>query len=89
MSPNGKKTKPHSKAKWNVVLFTQVENLCAAYLTGTKATRANVYSFGSAVYNSLNSTNVGLPSSVCSTVRVRYGLTENNALSANFAFCHA
>ena len=64
-------------------------NLCAAYLTGTKATRANVYSFGSAVYNSLNSTNVGLPTSVCSTVRVRYGLTENNALSANFAFCHA
>ena len=64
-------------------------NLCAAYLTGTKATRANVYSLGSAVYNSLNSTNVGLPSSVSLTVRVRYGLTENNALSANIAFCHA
>ena len=69
--------------------FTQVKNLSAAYLTGTKATRANVYSLGSAVYNSLNSTNVGLPSSVCLTVRVRYGLTENNALSANIAFCHA
>lgn len=69
--------------------FTQVKNLSAAYLTGTKATRANVYSLGSAVYYSLNSTNVGLPSSVCSTVRVRYGLTENNALSANIAFCHA
>ena len=61
----------------------------AAYLARTKATGAYVNGLGSAVYNSLNSTNVGLPSSVCSTVRVRYGLTENNALSANFAFCHA
>ncbi len=70
-------------------ILRKLKNLSAAYLTGTKATRANVYSLGSAVYNSLNSTNVGLPSSVCSTVRVRYGLTENNALSANIAFCHA
>ena len=70
-------------------IYASYKNLSAAYLTGTKATRANVYSLGSAVYNSLNSTNVGLPSSVCSTVRVRYGLTENNALSANIAFCHA
>ena len=70
-------------------IYASYKNLSAAYLTGTKATRANVYSLGSAVYNSLNSTNVGLPSSVSSTVRVRYGLTENNALSANIAFCHA
>ena len=67
----------------------KLKNLCAAYLTGTKATRANVYSLGSAVYNSLNSTNVGLPSSVCSTVRVRYGVTERYTLAAHTANCHS
>ena len=61
----------------------------AADLARTKATRANVNSLGSAVYNSFNSTNVGFPCSVCLTVRVRNGASENDALSANFAFCHA
>lgn len=55
----------------------------------TKATRANMYRFGSAVYNSLHSTNIGLPNSVGFAVRMRDGLSESNALSANFAFCHA
>lgn len=42
----------------------------------------------SSVYNSLNLSYVGLPNSVCSAMRVRNALTENNALAANTALSH-
>ena len=61
----------------------------AAYLARTKATGAYVNGLGSAVYNSLNPANVSLPGSVCLTVRVGNVASENDAFSADFAFCHA
>lgn len=60
----------------------------SCYLTGTKTTGANVNGLVSTVNNSLNLSDVGLPCSVCLTVRVRNIKTENNALAANIAFCH-
>lgn len=45
-------------------------------------------SLGSAVDDSLNLYDVGLPSSVGASVGVRYLDTEGNALTANITFCH-
>ena len=58
------------------------------YLTGTKATGANIYRLGGTADDSLNSSDVGLERSVFLAVRVRNGATERNALSAYTALCH-
>ena len=57
-------------------------------LSGTKAARANVYRLVGTVGNCFDAANVGLPSTVGLTMGVRHGVTENNALSADAAFCH-
>ena len=64
------------------------KKLLTGYSARAEATGANSNGLRSAVNNSLNLANVGLPSSVGMTVGVRYSLTENNALSANFTLCH-
>ena len=43
---------------------------------------------GSAIHNNLYTSNVGLPGSVGSSVRVRNLNTESNAFAANIAFSH-
>ena len=62
--------------------------LCAVDLARTQATRTNCNGCGSTVNDCLYLTDIGLPSSVGLTVRVRYVLTENNAFSTNTALCH-
>ena len=57
-------------------------------LTGTKATGANVHSARSAVDDSLNSFNIGLPGSVGTSVGVGNLNTELEFLVADLAFCH-
>ena len=57
-------------------------------LTGAKATCASVNSLGSAVYNSLNLSDVGLPGSVSLAVGVGYVAAKGNALAADAALCH-
>ena len=67
---------------------TSFRELNSGYLTGTKATRTNRYGFGCTVNNCSYLTDIGLPSSVCLAVRMRNGLTENNAFTADTALCH-
>ena len=62
--------------------------LCTLDLSGTKATGANCNSSVTTVYNRLNLTDVGLPGSVCLTVRVRHVVSENYALTANATLSH-
>ena len=62
--------------------------LCAVYLAGTQATRANSHRGGGTVNDRLYLADVGLPRTVGLTVRVGYVLTEHYALSANTALCH-
>ena len=69
-------------------LYMVRATLGAGDLTRAQATRANSDGFRSAVYQSLNLADVGLPSSVRLSMRVRHVITEYNALTANAAFCH-
>ena len=60
----------------------------ALYLTGTKATGAYVNGSVATINYSLYPTDVGLPSSVGLTVRVRNVVTEGNALTADTTLSH-
>jgi hypothetical protein len=57
-------------------------------LAGTQTTRADVNRLCTTVYDRLYATDVGLPSSVGLTIRVRYVMTEHNALATKVTFCH-
>lgn len=59
------------------------------HLTGTQTSGASIYVCRSTVYDSLYTSNIGLPGSVGSSVRVRNLDTEGYTLSADFTFCHA
>ena len=54
----------------------------------TEATGANIHTLMCSVHNSLNLSDIGLPSAVCLSVRVRNLKTKGNALSTDLAFCH-
>ena len=71
------------------VCFAKENALRALYLAGTQATRAYVSGSVSTAGNDLNSSDVGFPSSVGSSVGMGNSLTESNALSANFTLCHS
>ena len=58
------------------------------YFAGTQAAGAGVDTAGSTVYNCLYTSDIGLPGTVRTTMRVRNLDTESNALTTNFAFCH-
>ena len=62
--------------------------LSAVDLTGTQAAGANTYSGVSAVYNSLNLSDIGLPRSVGLAVGVGYVAAKGNTLAADAALCH-
>ena len=55
---------------------------------GTQAARAYVDSLGSAVYDSLDTSDVRLPSAVSLAVGMRDSQTELDGFSADFTFCH-
>ena len=57
-------------------------------LAGTQATRADMNRLGSTVNNGLNLSDIGFPSSVALSVRVRNIVTKGNALLAYAALCH-
>jgi len=71
-----------------VFFNTIFRKLNSGYLAGTKATRTNCNGLGCTVNNCSDLTDVGLPSSVCVAVRVRNGVTENNALATDTTLCH-
>jgi hypothetical protein len=58
-------------------------------LTGTEATGAGVNPTRSAVYESLNALNVGLPGSVGTSVRVGNLDTEGNTLATIITLSHS
>ena len=60
----------------------------AGNFVGTQATGAGMDVAGSAIRNNLYTSDVGLPSSVGSSVRVGNSNTESNAFAANIAFSH-
>ena len=62
--------------------------LSAFYLSGTKATGANVNRTISSVNNCLYLTDVGLPGSVGLAVGVGNVMSESNALAAYATFSH-
>jgi len=66
----------------------QADSVRSFYLTGTKATGANIHRLGRTADNSLYSSDVRLEHSVFLTVRVRYRVTECDTLSAYTALCH-
>ena len=57
-------------------------------LVGTKASRTDVNMARSTVNNSFYALDVGLPSSVGTSVRVRDFDTKGHALAADIALCH-
>ena len=58
-------------------------------LVGTKAARADVDVTGSTVDDRFYATNIRLPGSVGTSVRMRDLYTKGNAFTANFAFSHS
>ena len=66
----------------------QPQKLCAVNLARTKATGAYRNGLGCTVNYSLYLADIGLPSSVGLSVRVRNIVTENNTFSTNIALCH-
>ena len=57
-------------------------------LAATEATSTNIDVTGRAVYDSLDTFNVWLPSSVAASVGVAYLNTERNALVTKFTLSH-
>jgi len=60
----------------------------SGYLAGTQTTGAYINGLGSTVYNSLNTSDVGLPGSVGLSVGMGNCESELNCLSADAALCH-
>ena len=65
-----------------------IKSDCAGNLAGTEAPRANIDMARSAVNDSLYAANVGLPSTVGTSVRMGNLDTKGYALAANFTLCH-
>ena len=57
-------------------------------LAGTQATGAGVDTTRCAVDNRLDALDVGLPSAIGASVRVRNLNTEGNTFTTNITFCH-
>ena len=57
-------------------------------LTGTQAASACVNALRSAVDDSLNTLDVGLPGTIRTPVRVGHSNAERNVLAAEFTLCH-
>ena len=72
----------------SIGLLDNLNSDSSGYLAGTQAARAYVNGLGSAVYDSLNTSDIGLPGSVCLTVGMRYCKTELNCFTADAALCH-
>ena len=71
-----------------LTLYQRVHDSGAVNLARAQTARANSDGFRSAVYQSLDLADIGLPHSVRLPMRVGYVLTEHDTLSANTAFCH-
>ena len=68
-------------------LYTMPQ-LRSGNLAGTQAAGAGMNTAGFAVDNRLYLHNVGLPSSVGTSVRMRYLDSESYVLTAEITFCH-
>ena len=61
---------------------------CTFHLVGTKASCTDMYMARSTINNSFDALDVGLPSSVGTSMGVRNLDTESHALAADIALCH-
>ena len=83
-------------AKWNRILLQPLPPFISMKaqsdgsdnFAASQATRANMDSLRSAVNNSLNCFNIGLPGTIASSVRMAYLNSESNALSAYITLSH-
>ncbi len=73
----------HSTGFFNYIKLNRSGNF-----TGTQAARANVNGLRGAVYDSLNSSDIGLPGSVGLAVGMGYCKSELYCFSADAALCH-
>ena len=65
-----------------------IESDSSFYFTGTHAAGAGVNPAGGTIHHCLNTSDVGFPGTVGSTMRVGNLDAECNILTTNFAFCH-
>ena len=79
---------PRLKIRRGIILLRKNQSHCASDLTAAEASGTCIYVTGSTVNDSLNSLDVGLPSSVGASVRVAHLDAERNTLIAKFALCH-
>ena len=63
--------------------------VCTLYLAGAQASGANIDVAGRTLHDRLDALDIGLPSTVGTTVRVRNLDTKRDALAADLAFCHS
>ena len=70
------------------LLFVMGKSDCAFHLVGTKASCTDMYMARSTINNSFDALDVGLPSSVGTSMGVRDLDTESHALAADIALCH-
>ena len=63
--------------------------VCTLYLAGAQASGANINVAGRTLHDRFHALDIGLPSTVGTTVRVRDLNTKRDALAADFAFCHS
>ena len=71
-----------------VLRIVYESTVCTLYLTGAQASGANIDVAGRTLHDCFDTLDIGLPSTVGTTVRVRDLNTKRNALAADFAFCH-
>ena len=63
--------------------------VCTLYLAGAQASGANINVAGRTLHDRFHALDIGLPSTVGTTVRVRNLDTKRDALAADLAFCHS
>ncbi len=68
--------------------FSETSLDSASHFAGTQATGAGVHALGSAVDDSLNTLDVGLPSPVGTTMGVGNLDAKGHVLAAEITFCH-
>ena len=84
-------TKKHRPINESVLLPSCIEvlpQLRSGNLAGTQAAGAGMNTAGLAVDDRLNLHNVGLPSSIGTSVRMRYLNSESYVLTAEITFSH-
>lgn len=65
-----------------------MSDLSSFHSAGLQAAGADMHSLGTAVYLALYTSDIGIPDSVGSSMRMAYIVTEMNALATNITLSH-